>query len=198
MAEPLPAPPSAHPDPLGPDPETKLRRLAEALDRRGVLDQLVAVVERGDIGAGRLLGRADTPAVRQAVERWSMLARAVGQLDPAVLARMVAALGGATDDRRTPSPEPGSDPLGRGRDDSAWELDGRGGLDGRRGPTSPAASEQQRPCGPAAPGRPRPVRHLLRTMATPALWRGLATIADMVAALGGAGSPPSAAEEDRG
>jgi hypothetical protein len=198
MAEPIPAPPSTHPDPLGPDPEAKLRRLAEALDRRGVLDQLVAVVECGDVGAGRLLARADTPTARQAIERWSMLARAVGQLDPTALARMVAALGGATDDRCTPSPEPGSDPRGRGRDDGAWELDGRRWLDGRRGPTSPAASEQQRPCDPAALGRPRPVRHLLRTMATPALWRGLATIADVVAALGGAGSPPSAAEEDRG
>ncbi|MFC0081742.1 hypothetical protein ACFFRE_06240, partial [Aciditerrimonas ferrireducens] len=65
MAAPLEAPERPRQDPLAPDPEATLRRLALALERRGVLDALVALVEDGDHGAGRLLGRADRPEVHE-------------------------------------------------------------------------------------------------------------------------------------
>jgi uncharacterized protein YjgD (DUF1641 family) len=114
MAAPLEAPERPRQDPLAPDPEATLRRLALALERRGVLDALVALVEDGDHGAGRLLGRADRPEVHERLAAWSRVLRALAELDPTPLARALAALGGAP----TGSARPGvgrAQPLRPGR-----------------------------------------------------------------------------------
>lgn len=93
MATPLPAPELTHPDPLAPDPQAKLRRLALALERRGVLDAVLALLERGDQSLAQVLGRADQPATLDRLGRWSLVLRRLADLDPSVAARALGVLG---------------------------------------------------------------------------------------------------------
>jgi uncharacterized protein YjgD (DUF1641 family) len=92
MAAPLPAPERSRPDPLAPDPEAKLRRLALALERRGLLDAVLALLERGDQSLGQLLGRADRPATLDRLGGWSLVLRRLADLDPTVVARALGVL----------------------------------------------------------------------------------------------------------
>jgi hypothetical protein len=93
MAAPLSAPELSHPDPLAPDPEAKLRRLALLLERRGVLDVVLALLEHGDQGLGQVLARADQPATLDRLGRWSLVLRRLADLDPTVVARALGVLG---------------------------------------------------------------------------------------------------------